>query len=65
MVKVTRRRDIGAEVATIELDDFTARVLGSGIAAKLEEASTEACRSQEFELSSEELARDYRRLSID
>jgi hypothetical protein len=65
MVKVMHVDDSGAEVATIELDDFTVKVLYSGIAEKLEEASTEVRPSQQFELSREELARDYRRLSID
>jgi len=65
MVKVMHVDDSGAEVATIELDDFTVKILYSGIAAKLEEASTEVRPSQQFELSREELARDYRRLSID
>ena len=65
MVKVMHVDDSGAEVATIELDDFTVKILYSGIAEKLEEASTEVRPSQQFELSREELARDYRRLSID
>jgi hypothetical protein len=65
VVRVTRVNDSGAEVATIELDDFFGKILYSGIAEKLEKASTEACPSQQFELSREELARDYRRLSID
>jgi hypothetical protein len=65
MVKVMHVDDSGAEVATIELDDFTVKVLYSGIAENLEEASTEVRPSQQFELSREELARDYRRLSID
>jgi hypothetical protein len=64
MVNVTRVDDIGAEVATIELDDFTVEVLCSGIAEKLDKASTELRPSQQFELSREEIARDYRRLSI-
>jgi hypothetical protein len=65
MGRVTRVDDIGAEVATIELDDLTVKILCSRIPENLEGASTEARRSQEFELSREELARDYRRLSID
>jgi len=65
MVKVMHVDDSGAEVATIELDDFTVKVLYSGIAENLEEASTGVRPSQQFELSREELARDYRRLSID
>ena len=64
MVNVTRVDDIGAEVTTIQLDDFIVKVLCSGIAEKFGEASTEARPSQQFELSREELARDYRRLSI-
>ena len=65
MVKVTRDNDSGAEIATIEPDDFSGKILYSDIAEKLGEASTEARPSQQFELSREELARDYRRLSID
>ena len=64
MVNVTRVDDNGVESATIELDDFTARILHSGMAEKLEEASSEERPSQQFELSREELARDYRRLSV-
>jgi hypothetical protein len=63
MVNVTRVGDIGAEVATIELEDFSVDDLHSGIAEKLEKESTELRPSQQFELSREEIARDYRRLS--
>jgi hypothetical protein len=53
-----------AESATIELDDLTVRILNSGPAEKLEEASSEVRPSHQFELSRQELARDYRRLTI-
>ena len=60
MVKVMHVDDSGAEVATIELDDFTVKILYSGIAEKLEEASTEVRPSQQFELSREERQRRAR-----
>ena len=64
MVKVTHVDDNCAESATIELDDLTVRILYSGPAEKLEEAPSEAPPSHQFELSRQELARDYRRLRI-
>jgi hypothetical protein len=64
VVKVTRVDDKCAESATIELDDVTVRILYSGTADKLEEAPSEARPSHQFELSRQELARDYRRLRI-
>jgi hypothetical protein len=64
VVKVTHVDDNGAESATIKLDDLTARILYSGTAEKLEEASSEVHPSHQFELSRQELARDYRRLRI-
>jgi hypothetical protein len=39
MVKVTQLSDDGAEVASIELDDFTIEVIYSGLAAMLREAA--------------------------
>jgi hypothetical protein len=63
VVIVTRVDDNGVESAPIEPDDFTARSLYSGMSEKLEGAPSER-PSHQFELSREELARDYRRLSI-
>jgi hypothetical protein len=60
MVKVTHVDDSGAEVATIELDDFTVQILYSGIAEMLEEASTEVHASPQFGLSAEERQRRAR-----
>jgi hypothetical protein len=62
--KATHVDDNGAQSATIELEDFTARILFSGRAEELEEAPSEVRPRQQFELSREEVARDYRRLSI-
>jgi hypothetical protein len=39
MVKVTQFSDDGAEVASIELDDFTIEVIYSGLAAMLRDAA--------------------------
>jgi hypothetical protein len=64
VVIVTRVDDNGLESAPIETDDFTARNLSSGMTEKLDGASSEERPSHQFELSREELARDYRRLSI-
>ncbi len=64
MVNVTHVDDNCAESATIELDDLTVRILYSGTAEKLEEASSEVRPSHQFVLSRQELARDYRRLRI-
>jgi hypothetical protein len=64
-VGIVRRVDEnGVESATIDTDDFTAWILSSGMTEKLEGASSEERPSHQFELSREELARDYRRLSI-
>ena len=65
MVRVACVDDSRAEGPAIELDEFSHNSLYSGIAEKLEEAFTEVRPSQQFELSREEIARDYRRLSID
>jgi hypothetical protein len=64
MAEVTRVSDSSADIAMIDLDDFSGKLLYSGIAGKREEAPTEAYPTHQFELSREELARDYRRLSI-
>jgi hypothetical protein len=64
VVKVTHVDDNGAESATIELDDLNVRILYPGTAEKLEKASSEVRPSHQFELSRQELARDYRRLRI-
>jgi hypothetical protein len=64
VVKVTHVDESDAESAAIELDDLTARILYSGRAEKLEETSSEVRPSHQFELSRQELARDYRRLRI-
>ena len=64
MVKVMHIDDNGDRSATSELDDVTARIRSSGMAEEVEKASSEVRPSHEFELSREELARDYRRLSI-
>jgi hypothetical protein len=61
---LTRADDNGVESATIEPGDFTAGILSSGRTGKLEGAPSEKRPSHQFELSREELARDYRRLSI-
>ena len=61
---VTRFDDNGVESAPIDPDDFTARILSSGMAEELEGAPSEERPSHQFELSRKELARDYRRLSI-
>jgi hypothetical protein len=60
MVKVTYVDDSGVEGATIELDDFTVQILYSGIAEKLEKASTEVHPSQPYEMSREERQRRAR-----
>ncbi len=60
MVKVTYVDDGGVEGATIELDDFTVQILYSGIAEKLEKASTEVHPCQPYELSREERQRRAR-----
>jgi hypothetical protein len=60
MVKVTHVDDSGVEGATIELDDFAVQILYSGIAEKLEEASTEVRPSPQCELSKEERQRRAR-----
>jgi hypothetical protein len=64
VVEITHVDDNCAESATIELDDLTVRLHYSGAAEKLEEASSEVRPTHQFELSRQELARDYRRLGI-
>ena len=64
MTKVTHADDNGAQSASGELDDVTARILYPGMADQREEASSEERPSHQFRLSREELARDHRRLSI-
>jgi hypothetical protein len=64
VVKAAHVDDNSAQSATIELDDFTSGIFYSGRDEELEEASSGVRPSQQFELSREELARDYRRLSI-
>jgi hypothetical protein len=39
MIKVTHLSDDGAEMASIELDDFTVEVIYSGLAAMLRDAA--------------------------
>jgi hypothetical protein len=51
MVKVIRIDDNGAEMATIEMDDFTVETVYAGIATLLSAASTTARSSATGELS--------------
>jgi hypothetical protein len=65
MVKVTHLSDDGAEMASIELDDFTVEIIYSGLAAMLREAAAagQATAAPSCELSREALQRRQRMLS--
>jgi hypothetical protein len=64
MVRVTQLSDDGAEVASIELDDFTIEVIYSGLAAMLREAAARpAASGPSGDLCREALQRRQRVLS--
>jgi hypothetical protein len=65
MVKVTHLSDEGAEMASIELDDFTVEVIYSGLAAMLRDAAAAgpATPAPSGELSRQALQRRQRVLS--
>jgi hypothetical protein len=64
MVKVTQISDDGAEVVSVELDDFTIEVIYSGLAAMLREAAARpSAPAPSGDLSREALQRRQRVLT--
>jgi hypothetical protein len=65
MVRITHLSDDGAEVASIELDDFTIEVIYSGLASRLRDAAAArpAAPAPSGDLCREALQRRQRVLS--